>query len=618
MIVLITMIASILVTKWYFLELEISKKDGVDFVIGVSQANLTEPWRIAMTEEIKKEAKRYKNISLIITDAAMNTDKQIKDVNKLMDYEVDLLIISPNDASKLTPIVSECYKKIPVIVLDRAVEGYDYSLYIGPDNYLIGKQAGELIVDMLPNKKGKILEIQGLNNSPPAVDRSKGLHDALLNYKEIRVKGILYGNWLRDLTEDKLTSFIKAQGPVDIIFAHNDEMAYGAYRSLIKLGLRNQVKIIGVDGLKGEEGGLSLLRQKKIDGTFICLTGGKDAVQYGMSILRKEKGIPKKIILRSTQITEMPSIKYNYEEFYKTSRHEYRKERPIKLGFIQVGSESKWRRANSNSIKTASIDGGVELLFVDANQNQETQINTIRKFIKDQVDVIAFCPVVATGWTEVLKEARKANIPVILSDRAVDVKDASLYTTFIGADFEEEGRRAANWVRNHMDGEEPIDVVEIRGTSGADPVIGRSKGFRQGIADNAKINIINSVGSDFTVEGGQKQMTRLLRDYGKEIDLVFAHNDDMAIGAIKAIENYGLKPGIDIKIVSIDGTKEALDAIIKGKLNCSVECTPLLGPVLIKAVKDVMGGKELPIKIITEEGVFTQNNVKEFIHRREY
>jgi simple sugar transport system substrate-binding protein len=293
-------------------------------------------------------------------------------------------------------------------------------------------------------------------------------------------------------------------------------------------------------------------------------------------------------------------------------------QKKIVLGFSQVGAESEWRTANTESIKSAAKDAGIELKFSDAQQKQENQIKAIRSFIAQKVDVIAFSPVVESGWDTVLLEAKAAKIPVILSDRAVDSKDTSLNVTFMGSDCTEEGRKAGRWLVEKEKGVAgPVNIVELQGTVGSAPAIDRKKGFEEIIKSDPKLKIIRSQTGDFTRAKGKEVMEAFLKAEGKKINVLFAHNDDMAIGAIQAIEEAGLKPGKDIVIVSIDGVKGAFEAMMAGKLNVSVECSPLLGPQLMAAAKDVVAGKSVPKRIVTKEGIFPMEvAAKEFPNRK--
>jgi len=297
----------------------------------------------------------------------------------------------------------------------------------------------------------------------------------------------------------------------------------------------------------------------------------------------------------------------------------------IVLGFSQIGAESEWRTANSKSIQDAAAAAGIELKFSDAQQKQENQIKAIRSFIAQKVDVIAFSPVVESGWDIVLNEAKAAKIPVILSDRAVDAKDDTLWVSFMGSDFVEEGRRAAKWIVENYEKlkradkkMDVINIVELQGTVGSAPAIDRKVGFEEVMKAYPNYKVIRSQTGDFTRAKGKEVMEAFLKAEGKKIDILYAHNDDMAIGAIQAIEEAGMKPGKDIIIISIDAVKGAFEAMIAGKLNCSVECSPLLGPQLMDAVKDLVAGKTLPKRIVTNEGVFPAEVAEKEFPNRQY
>ncbi len=294
----------------------------------------------------------------------------------------------------------------------------------------------------------------------------------------------------------------------------------------------------------------------------------------------------------------------------------------ITMGFAQVGAESGWRTANTKSIQASAKDAGIELKFSDAQQKQENQIKAIRSYIQQKVDVIAFSPVVETGWDTVLQEAKRAKIPVILTDRAVDSEDTSLYKTFLGSDFVLEGEKAGQWVVDNADSNDvnkdgKINVVEIQGTTGAAPAIDRKKGFEDKIAADSNIKVVASQTGDFTRDGGKKVMEAFLKSQ-KDIDVVYAHNDDEGLGAIEAIEAAGKKPGVDIKIVTVDAVKDGMTALAAGKINYIVECNPLLGPQLMELAEKVVAGEDVPPRVETKEGAFDQEQAKAVLADRQY
>jgi simple sugar transport system substrate-binding protein len=290
---------------------------------------------------------------------------------------------------------------------------------------------------------------------------------------------------------------------------------------------------------------------------------------------------------------------------------------PLTVGFSQIGAESGWRTANTESIKSEAAKRGITLRFSDAQQKQENQIKALRSFIAQGVDVIAFSPVVETGWEPVLREIKQAGIPVILTDRSVAVSDPSLYASFIGSDFVEEGRRAGRWLAQRTGGKAVI--AELVGTPGSAPAIDRKKGFEEILAANPGMRIVRSQSGDFTRAKGKEVMEAFLKSPdGRNLTALFAHNDDMALGAIQAIEEAGLRPGKDILIVSIDGVRGAFTAMAAGRLNCTVECNPLIGPQLFDLAAAAAAGRPVPHRVPVAEGVYDESQAAAALPSRRY
>lgn len=285
------------------------------------------------------------------------------------------------------------------------------------------------------------------------------------------------------------------------------------------------------------------------------------------------------------------------------------------VGFAQAGAESAWRVAETQSIRDTAAERGVDLRFTDAQGRQENQIAAVRNFIAQGVDAIILAPIVETGWEGVLMEAGDAGIPVILVDRGVEA-DENLYATLIASDFVAEGRMAAEWLAEKTDGK--AKIIELQGTPGAAPAIDRKKGFENAIAAYPEMTIIASQSGNFNIQEGRAVMEALLTQHRDEVTAVYAHNDDMALGAIQAIRGAGLRPGGDVLIVSVDGVKGAFEAMVAGDLNCTVECNPLLGPLAFDAVEKVLAGEPLPKRTVVEDQVFDQSQAAELIASRKY
>lgn len=291
--------------------------------------------------------------------------------------------------------------------------------------------------------------------------------------------------------------------------------------------------------------------------------------------------------------------------------------KPI-VAFVQTGADNDWRNAHTVSVKEAAAAKGYDLRFAEGQSKQENQIKALSSFVNQGVDVIVLAPIVETGWDNVLKKAKKRGIPVVILDRQIKTDDPSLYATYIGADTYTEGRKAGEWLATKVDGQ--AKVVELQGNPGASPTINRYNGFRDAIKDHPGIEILSTQTGEFRRSKGKEVMEALLKKHGEEIEAVYAHNDDMAIGAIQAIEEAGLRPAEDILIVSVDAVRAAFEAMVAGKLNCTVECNPLQGPLAMDAVETILAGEsdQLEKKTLIEDEVFEMDAAAELIDSRKY
>ncbi len=311
----------------------------------------------------------------------------------------------------------------------------------------------------------------------------------------------------------------------------------------------------------------------------------------------------------------------NIEEDSSVSEEEDR----IVVGVSQLGSESGWRTANTESVQNAfTQQNGYFMIFQNARQKQENQIKTIRSFISQRVDYIVFSPVVETGWETVLQEAKEAGIPVVLMDRNVNVQDKSLYVTCVGSDFVEEGERAGRWLEKDLKkrgmNDRQVNIVVLKGTEGSSSQIGRTIGFSTVASDHLNWNILEQEYADFTSAKGREVMETFLKKY-PDIDVVVSQNDDMTFGAIEAIKESGQTVGIggDITIISFDAVHDALEMVAKGIINVDIECNPNQGEYLSQVIDMLENGQEVEQQYYVEENIFTIENVtKELLEERNY
>ncbi|WP_319477482.1 ABC transporter substrate-binding protein [Marispirochaeta aestuarii] len=295
----------------------------------------------------------------------------------------------------------------------------------------------------------------------------------------------------------------------------------------------------------------------------------------------------------------------------------------IILGFSQIGAESAWRKCNTRSIKAAATESGVQLLFSNAEQKQNNQIKAIRSFIAYQVDVIAFVPIVADGWDNVLREAQDAGIPVLITDRKINTDDESLYAGFIGTDSEQEGREAGKFLLKKFENSgavpsNPVRIIEISGTEGSSPAKGRAAGFREIISEHPEYKIIYSESGDFLRSKGNEIMRWILDSKYKDFDVVFSHNDGMTLGILEVMKERGMNPGKDIVIITVDAEQAAIDALGRGEVNCVIECNPKFGPAIMSLSKKLAKGQKIPRLMHVHEEVFTEDDDVSAIPPRGY
>jgi ribose transport system substrate-binding protein len=286
----------------------------------------------------------------------------------------------------------------------------------------------------------------------------------------------------------------------------------------------------------------------------------------------------------------------------------------ILVGFSQMENNGPWRIAETQSIKdeAAKRASKFDLIVTDAQGQTAKQVSDVEDLIARRVDVILLAPREFEGLGPALQAAKEAKIPVILIDRIAAGTPGQDYVAFVGSDFIEEGRRAGEWLDKQSKGK--AGIVELTGTSGASVAQDRSQGFKNAIQGSPDMKIIASQTADFTRATAQKVMENIIQAKGKEITAVYAHNDEMALGAIQALKDAGLKPGQDVLVVSVDGEKDALKAVARGEMNVTVECNPRFGPIAFDTIEKYLAGDKVPPKIILQDRFFDSSNAAQFVN----
>jgi len=290
----------------------------------------------------------------------------------------------------------------------------------------------------------------------------------------------------------------------------------------------------------------------------------------------------------------------------------------IVVGFSQIGAESDWRAANTESMLEAfSEANGYKLIFDDGQQKQEKQITAIRNFIQQEVNYIVLAPSTETGWDTILGEVKAAGIPLIIVDRMIEVSDESLFTCWVGSDFYKEGDTAVAWMTARF-GSAPINIVHLQGNIGSSAQIGRTDGLDAGIRANPNWNLVARESGEFTQAKGQELMEEIIARQ-IEFDVVYSENDNMAYGAIDALKAIGVRPGIDVFVISFDANRKALEMTLAGEISYNVECNPLHGPRVQAIIEQLEAGKTPQKFTYVEETAFDSRTItREIIDSREY
>ena len=295
------------------------------------------------------------------------------------------------------------------------------------------------------------------------------------------------------------------------------------------------------------------------------------------------------------------------------------------VGFSQVGSESDWRLANTKSMtETFTEDKGYELRLENAKQQQENQFSAIRNFMLEGVDCIVIAPTIEQGWENVLTEVKNAGIPVIILDRSVSVTDSDLFLSNFGSDFLKQGNKSVEWLESQVEGTveegDTLKILHLQGTYGATAQILRTKAIEVGVAKHSDWEFAGQLYGDFTEAKGYEVVSDFLRT-NKDIDVLYSENDNMTFGAMRAFDDYGITygEGGQVKIITFDATKKALQYCLEGKINLCAECNPLQGPGVEQLIRDYRDGKEIPKHVYADEKIFTRDELtQEFVDGREY
>jgi len=600
----------IIVTFGYIVKDNREEGNAVHFLIGIAHADLSESWQLSLNEEIEEKIKEYKDVQIIVTNANGSTYKQMKDIETLMSYGIDLLIINPNDLTIMRREVKSANEKIPVIVLNTKLVGNDYTMFIGPDYNSIGMKAGMRSKLLLQDESGIVLKIKSDFSIPTADSLYQGFDDSVEDINNT----ILNINYADDWRTEDLETLIgdyNVLNDVDLILTHNNELALATYEKILEASneMGNAIDFIGLGPSNTRNTGIDNVKEGKLNTTYTWQLGGKEAIEYGIEILKGENNIPQNLILRNYEIT-----RDNVNEYLNRQKNvPTESDKKIKIGYIQSSMTNQWQSEETQSILEEALKKDIPIILngltpnKTASENHDEQIMLFNKLIDEEIEIIILSPILKDGWEKALKRAKESNIPVIILDNPLHVSD-DVWSTYIGYNSEDEGNMAAKWIIDNLyTADADIKISELMIDDSSYSTEKRSEIFNLMIAGYSRIGI-----EKFEIKDDSKDVKELIEkiveDHGEETKILFAHDESIVLEALEVLKKYDKKHSGEIVIIGIGGPEKLQNALAEGEITCIIERDPKLGPLLFRYVNNIIEQKELPEYVINGNRYLTSTN----------
>lgn len=609
LLVVIAIVALIVFDEYWLKHKAQTQK--VEYVIGVAHADLSENWQIDLDDEIKSQLSQYPNVKIISTNANGSTYKQMKDLETLSNYGIDLLIVTPNDSMIIKREIKKTMESIPVIIMNREITGNDYTLFIGPDYSEIGKKAGQRVAQILnetsgkltsngdPMYQGSIIEIKGPFESLTAQRISRSFWEQIHKNTLPLVYTEFSADWKKDLVKEWMRDFTKNPFQADVIFAHGDDMAVGAYEGARSNGYMN-IPIISVGSMANNNLGVEAVQSGEFNTSYIWPLGGKEALDYAVKILEGNQNIPKKIILNNFEITSE-----NVNDYVRNQvKSLVKPNEMLKVAFIQSNADTDWRKAETDSILKNAQNQNISVeqftLFdsTDIQEQQNQQIKYIQECIANKYDVIALSPVTMSGWDTVLTEAQNAKIPIILVNELVE-GDAVQWLSYLGYDGRSEGTLAGEWIIDKLYNQEmDIRIAAFYSNENSYSTMKRIEGIKESTNGYSRIELKNETKVEGDYVGMNLEIKQILEKNKGTITVFFAFDENMALQISKALKKMGKKIGKDIQIISIGGTETAYNSLNDGDISCFIESKPDIGQIFLTTINAYRLGENVPKSVI--------------------
>lgn len=552
---------------FFALHLFKEKDEGIQYLIGVSFSDLSNMEQLSLYNEINERAQSYENVRVVSTNATASKYTQIKDMEMLVKLGVDILLVYSEDVLVIKNEISKIHKAIPVMVLDKEISGYAYDLFIGPDDYDIGYNAGKKVTSILGDNAGAVVEIMGSLESNATRKRTRGFSDALSG-TGIRVVYSFYGESNINTTEEKLFNFVKENKNVDMVFAHDHAMAQGAASALERAGIRD-VNIISIGNVSSKQEQEDL---DDIDTLILYTIDGRQIIENAIQIINGTGVIPRKIIVQNYE-KESEALWYlngNDSEYEPVDMGG-----PFMIGMVCNGSQDQWCQRIYRHLEKTLHSQNVSFLLsplygLSDEEKKANQITALDALIEAKTDLILFTPCSPDGFDEILIKAKINGVQVILLDENIS-PTSQLPMTYVGYDYFDEGKIAAEWiVDNVYSSDKDIIIGEIYDHTQAFSTQKRKEGFINVISGYLRIRIVESVCGKSTHEDGKLAMEQIFKNH-HDINLVYVHNEEMALGAMQAIREKGLDPGRDVILIVNNGMDKSQKALEKQQINCIIQ-----------------------------------------------
>ncbi len=541
------------------------------YLIGVSHADLSEDWQLELENEIQIAAKGYEGVQLVTTNANGSTYKQRKDLQVLMDYGVDLLIVTPNDSVVMNREIKKVNQKIPVILMNRMLSTDAYTMFIGPDFEEIGKKMGYVVEEITRKRKMNLVELKGPLQDVSVSGMASGLHSVIENNRQVRQYGSFVGAWKKDDVGEWFERFHELRPLSEVIVSQNQDMLLGITQNVDKEKIESFYSVVA-EAIPTKTNKMTTLLSSDKQHLIAWQLGGKEAIDYGVSILKdQQNNIPQKVLLSSYYLNQE-----NIYDFCK--RLEAVQEKPLDKVALIMSQDSAWSQAQEVSIRKAFEDEKIEVRVFKTTQGifpqqaRENQIRYIEQMLEEKVDAIILSPVLEEGWNEIFEKSDNKNIPIFIIDNMINTDDR-LWEMYVGYDAYSQGHMMGKWIVDNLYGKEDLNLLVIGSEREFAKQYQRNKGLMDVLSGFSRIQVKSITDIN--------QVNALKTEYAAWVIL----NEENTAEIFQRIKGQSLERQEHIKALFF-GDEQTYEAAVENRIDtCMIYESPDLGPLLLSSMR---------------------------------